>query len=170
MKDFSTFWATRGDLFSSSGREQRIIDYLRLANELVWKRQLSYFVAAVLASFYIDTIMIFGFYSAVALIELLDMALARKYLGWDGKDPVIGGKILKRIIINTCLSAITISAFIVGSSVQQTSSGNMTPSFLLLCASIFAAMYNSQMIVILLLRLSIYGFAFLFAFFHRSTL
>jgi signal transduction histidine kinase len=162
MKDFITFWETRVDWFSSVGREQRIIDYLRLANELVWKRQLSYFVAAVLASFYIDTLMIFGFYSAVALIELFDMALARKYLGWDGKDAVIGGKIVKRIVINTCVSAITISAFIVGSSVQQTTSGNMTPSFLLLCASIFAAMYNSQMVVILLLRLSIYGFAFLF--------
>jgi signal transduction histidine kinase len=162
MKDFNSFWATRGDLFSSRGREQSIMDYLRLADELVWKRQLSYLVAAILASFYIDAITILAFYSAVALIELFDMALARKYLIWDGKDPVVGGKILKRITINTCLSALTISTFIVGMAVQQTSSGHMTPSFLLLSASIFAAMYNSQMILILLLRLSIYGFAFLF--------
>lgn len=162
MKDFNSFWATRGDLFSSRGREQSIMDYLRLADELVWKRQLSYLVAAILASFYIDAITILAFYSAVALIELFDMALARKYLTWDGKDPVVGGQILKRITINTCLSALTISTFIVGMAVQQTSSGHMTPSFLLLSASIFAAMYNSQMILILLLRLSIYGFAFLF--------
>jgi len=162
MKDFKPFWATRSDWLCSRGREQSIIDYLRLADELVWKRQLSYLVAAILASFYIDAIAILIFYSAVAFIELLDMALARKYLGWDGKDPVVGGKILKRITINTCLSAITISTFIVGMAVQQTSSGHMTPSLLLLSASIFAAMYNSQMIVILLLRLSIYGFAFLF--------
>ena len=162
MKDFKPFWATRSDWLCSRGREQSIIDYLRLADELVWKRQLSYLVAAILASFYIDAIAILIFYSAVAFIELLDMALARKYLGWDGKDPVVGGKILKRITINTCLSAVTISTFIVGMAVQQTSSGHMTPSLLLLSASIFAAMYNSQMIVILLLRLSIYGFAFLF--------
>ncbi|KJS40908.1 MAG: histidine kinase [Roseovarius sp. BRH_c41] len=162
MKDFNTVWATRGDWFNSDGQEQSIKDYLRLADQLVWKRQLSYCVAAILALFYIDPIVILAFYSAVALIELLDMALARKHLGWDGKDPVVGGKILKRITINTGLSAITISAFIVGTAVQQTSSGHLTPSFLLLCASIFAAMYNSQMIGILLLRLSIYGLAFLF--------
>lgn len=162
MKDYNSIWATRGDWFTSRGREQSIMDYLRLADELVWKRQLSYLVAAILASFYIDAITILAFYSAVALIELFDMALARKYLSWDGNDPVVGGKILKRITINTCLSALTISAFIVGMAVQQTSSGHMTPSFLLLSASIFAAMYNSQMILILLLRLSIYGFAFLF--------
>lgn len=55
-----------------------------------------------------------------------------------------------------------IGVFIVNIAVQQTSAGHFTPLFFLFSASVFAAMYNNQMIGILLLRLSIYGLAFLF--------
>ncbi|MGJ8611340.1 MAG: sensor histidine kinase [Octadecabacter sp.] len=47
-------------------------------------------------------------------------------------------------------------------AIQQTSAGHFTALFFLFSASIFATMYNSQMIGILLLRLSVYGAAFLY--------
>jgi len=162
MKNLKTFWAAQADWFSSEGREQRIKDYIVLANQLVWKRQASFFAAAVLTAFYFNPISIFAYYGVVALTELLDVLLGRQSRAWDGQDPIMGRRILKRIALNTALSAIAISVFVVNIAVQQTSSGHFTPLFFLFSAAVFAAMYNSQMMGILLLRLSIYAFAFLY--------
>ena len=162
MKHLRTFFVTRGDWFCSDGREQRIKDYLVLANRLVWKRQASFFAAAVLTAFYFDPISIFACYGAVVLTEMLDELLGRQSKAWDGRDPVLGRQLLKRIARNTVLSAIAISVFVINIAVQQTSGGHFTALFFLFSASIFAAMYNSQMIGILLLRLLIYAFAFLY--------
>ncbi len=162
MRNLNTFWSTEVDWFSSEGREQSIKDYIFLANQLVWKRQASFFVAAILAALYFDPISIFAYYGVVVLSEVLDMLLGRKSKAWDGQDPVVGRQILKRIALNTAVSGMAISVFIVNIAVQQASVGHFTPLFFLFSASVFAAMYNSQMIGILILRLSIYGFAFLY--------
>lgn len=162
MTNLHRFWATRKDWFRSDGREQSIKDYIALANQLIWKRQASFLSAAVLAAFYFDPFSIFAFYSVVALTEMLDMHLGRQSKAWDGKDPSLGQHILKRIAINTAVSAMAIAAFIINIAIQQVSSGHFTPLFFLFSASVFAAMYNSQMKGILLLRLIIYGFAFLY--------
>lgn len=159
MTDLKTVWV---NWFNSNGREKPIKDYVVLANQLVWQRQASFFAAAILAALYFDPVLTFASYGVVVLTEMLDLILARKSRDWDGKDPVIGRDILRRIAINTILSAMAIGVFIVTMAVQQTSGGHFTPLFFLFSASLFAAMYNSQMISILLLRLSIYGVAFLY--------
>tara|TARA_R110002051_G_scaffold63765_2_gene116017 strand:+ start:3893 stop:5314 length:1422 start_codon:yes stop_codon:yes gene_type:complete len=162
MKDLNTIWAARKDWFSSDGREQRIKDYIILANQLVWKRQASFLAAAILAALYFDPTSIFAYYAVVVLTEMLDVHLGFHAKAWDGQDPVVGRQILKRIALNTAISGMAIAAFIINMAVQQTTAGHFTPLFFLFSGSVFAAMYNSQMIGILLLRLAIYGFAFLF--------
>ena len=162
MTVWSTINARPGDWCSSRGREERVKDYINLVNQLVLKRQGSFFAAAVLASFYFDPVSIFLTYLVVVLTEVLDILLGRHFKAWDGKDPVVGRMILKRIIVNTAISAIAISVFIVNIALQQESSGHFTPLFFLFSASVFAAIYNSQMIGILMLRLSIYAVAFIF--------
>lgn len=162
MKALKRSWTTRADWFSSDGREQSIKDYIFLANHLVWKRQASFLAAAILAALYFDPISIFTYYAFVVFTELLDGLLGRKAKAWDGQDSILGRRILKRIAFNTALSAIGISVFIINIAVQQTATGHFTPLFFLFSASVFAAMYNNQMIGILLLRLSVYAFAFLY--------
>jgi len=162
MKHLRMSWATRADWFSSDGREQRIQDYVILANRLAWKRQGSFFAAAMLAAVYFDPVSILTYYAVVVLTEFLDALHARQSQAWDGQDPVVGRQILKRIVLNTALSAIAIVAFVVNIAVQETSAGHFMPLFFLFSASIFAAMYNSQIIGILLLRLAIYSCAFLY--------
>lgn len=162
MKDLNALRAARVDWFDSQGREQRIKDYIVLANQLVLQRQASFFAAAMLASFYFNAVSTLTCYAAVVLTELLDQLLGRQSRAWDGEDPVVGRRILKRIALNTTLSAIAISIFIVNIALQQTAGSHFTPLFFLFSASLFAAMYNSQMTGILILRLSIYGLAFLF--------
>lgn len=162
MQDLSAYWAMRADWFRSDGREQSIKDYITLSNQLVWLRQASFLAATILAAFYYDPFLIFMCYVAVALTEMLDMHLGRQSKAWDGKDPVVGRLVLKRIARNTAISAIAIDVFIINMAVLQTSPGHFTPLFFLFSASVFAAIYNSQILGILLLRLSIYSFAFLF--------
>jgi len=162
MHSLGTIWATRFEWFDSSGREQRIKDYIDLANRLIWQRQASFLAAALLAAFYFDPIITIICYAGVFLTELLDQILGFQARAWDGKDPRVGRRLLKKIAINTVISAVAIGIFIVSIAVQQTSGGHFTPLFFLFSASLFAAMYNSQMIGILLLRLSIYAGAFLF--------
>jgi signal transduction histidine kinase len=162
MKTLNTYWSTRADWFSSDGREQSIRDYIFLANQLMWKRQASFLTATMLAAFYFDPISILACYGVVVLTELLDVLLERQSKSWDGQDPVVGRQILKHIARNTAVSGMAIGVFSINIAVQQTSAGHFTPLFFLFSASVFAAMYNSQMIGILLLRLSTYGFAFLY--------
>jgi signal transduction histidine kinase len=162
MKGLSAFWATRGDWFNPDGCEQSIKDYIALSNELILLRQASFLAATILAAFFYDPLLIFLCYGVVALTEALDLQLGRQSKVWDGKDPVDGRKILFRIYRNTAISAIAIDVFIINMALLQTTPGHFTPLFFLFSASVFAAMYNSQMKGVLLLRLTIYSFAFLF--------
>lgn len=162
MTDLTAYGAARDGLFNPDGREQRIRDYLVLANKLIWQRQASFFAAAVLSAYYFDPISTFVCYTVVFLTELLDQLLGRRVKEWDGKDPLVGRRILRQIAFNTAISAIAISLFIVNIAIQQTSGGHFTPLFFLFSAALFAAMYNSQMVGILILRLSIYAVAFIY--------
>lgn len=162
MIDLHTVRAAWANRFNSDGREKLIKDYVVLLNQVVWQRQASFFAAAVLAALYFDPLWTFSTYALVVVTEMLDLMLARKSKAWDGLDPVVGRQILKGIAFNTILSAVAISVFSITIAVQQTSGGHFTPLFFLFSASLFAAMYNSQMVSILLLRLSIYGGAFLY--------
>ncbi|MBO9428100.1 HAMP domain-containing sensor histidine kinase [Sulfitobacter sp. R18_1] len=162
MNALTKLQATWLDWFNPEGREQKIKDYIALANKFIWKRQGSFLAAAILAAIYFDAITVFGYYSIVVLTELLDVRLGWSAKNWDGQDLITGRKILKRIAINTTISAVAISAFIINIAVQQAAPGHFTPLFFMLSASVFAAMYNSQMSGILLLRLSIYMFAFVY--------
>lgn len=161
MQQWKKMWANRADWFSPEGREQHIKDYITLANQLVWQRQASFLGAAILAALYFDPYAIFTCYALVAITEMLDVILGRQSRSWDGVDPVMGERILRRIARNTIISGIAIGLFIVNIAFLQTTPGHFTPLFFLFSASVFATMYNSQMIGILLLRLSIYAVAFL---------
>ena len=162
MHSLRTIWATRRGWFDPQGREERIMEYLVLTRRLVWQRQASFLAAAVLAAFYFDPTTTIICYAAVFLTEVLDQILGHQGKKWDGVDPVIGRQLMKRIAANTVISAIAICVFVGRIAMQQTSGGHFTPLFFLFSASLFAAMYNSQMTGVLLLRLSIYAGGFLF--------
>lgn len=161
MKGLDAVRTARLEWFNSTDREQRIKDYLDLTNRLIWQRQASFLAAALLAAFYFDPFSTIACYVAVFLSELLDQILGAKAKAWDGKDPAVGEKYLRKITFNTAVSAVAISIFILNIAWQQTSGGHFTPLFFLFSASLFAAMYNSQLITVLLLRLTIYGATFL---------
>lgn len=156
------FWAKRLGLEVPSSRAQRIRDYLRLASRLRWQRQGSFLAATLLAVFYFDPMITLVCYAAVLGTEALDLWMCSKAKAVDVEDPHAAHRMMRTITLNTALSAIAISIFIVAMALQEGRGGHFTPIFFLFSASLFAVMYNSQMIGILVLRLSIYGGAFVF--------
>jgi signal transduction histidine kinase len=160
MTDLKALWAARHDWLKSEGREQQIKDYVFLANQLVWKRQASFLSAALVSALYFNPFSSIAFYGIVLLTEFLDLMLGRQSRAWDGEDQQMGKRLLRSMVVNTAVSAIAISAFIVNMAVQE--GGQFIALFFLFSASLFAAVYNSQIIGVLVLRLMIYGFAFFY--------
>ncbi len=162
MKGLGAVRAARFEWFNPADREQRIKDYGDLVSSLTLHRLVSFLAVAVLSVFYFDPITMLACYAGVFFSEVLDVRLGSAAKAWDGKDAATGRRLLTRITFNTAASAAAISIFLINMAMQQTSGGHFAPLFFLFAASLFAAMYNSSLINILLLRLSIYAGAFLF--------
>ncbi len=154
------------DWFNTTGREQRIKDYINTTMRLLWQRQAIFLASTLLCAFYFDPIRTLACYSGVLFAEVLDLLLIPAVRNWRVGDERTGRIILMRITINTLVSAGTISLFIITLAQQQPVGGHFTPLFFLFAASLFAAMNNSQIIRVLVIRLMVYGSAFLYIAFY----
>lgn len=162
MKGLGVFWVARFGRLDPSDRTRRIKDYVDLVRKLSRQRQVSFLVAGLLAGFYFDRFTTILCFAGVVFSEILDLLLCARAKAWDGKDPVVADLLMKRITINTAVSALAISIFVISIAIQQKSGGHFAPLIFLLSASLFAAMYTSQILKTLLLRLSIYSATFIF--------
>jgi signal transduction histidine kinase len=141
--------------------EQRLKDYIEVSNKLVWQRQAIFLAATVLGAAYFDPLTAFVCYGLVLFTEGLDMVLSWRFGRWTDHDPARAQAFLIWVILNTLLSAVAISIFVIMTARQQPAGGgHFTPLFFLFAASLFAAMNNHQLIPALGLRLSIYAGAF----------
>ncbi|WP_375690971.1 sensor histidine kinase [Pseudooceanicola sp. LIPI14-2-Ac024] len=147
--------------FMSPTRKQ-IEDYVAAITTLIWQRQAIFFSAMVLAAFYIDATKALLLYTCVLLTELLDLRLARRVRNWEGKDQRTARKIMVQILINTTLSALAITGFVVMIALEQRLGGHFTPLFFLFAAALFCAMNNHQILGALIVRLAIYAAGFTF--------
>lgn len=154
--------AARLRRLNSIDRAQQIKDYVGLVRKLMWQRQGSFLLATILGVIYFNPVFTIACCAGVLLTEALDMAMCSRARTWDGKDPVVADMLMKRILINTALSSVAISAALIGMALQEPSNGHFAPLFFLFAASLFAAMHNSQIFDVLVLRLSIYSGSFLF--------
>lgn len=148
--------------FNSEGLEPRIRDYVNVTSKLIWQRQAIFLAATVLAASYYDMSQVLACYAAVLFTEVFDLLLVRWVRAWKNHDPETGRKLLRGITINTVLSAVAIANFVINITIQQGAGGHFTPLFFLFAASLFAAMNNSQIMQVLILRLSIYAGTFVF--------
>ena len=147
----------RGDLL-----ERQLKDYFDNTKNLLWQRQSIFFAATTLTAFYFDPAISLMCYGLVLLTEVIDLVLTRHVDRWKDGDPARARNFLLAALGNTVLSAAAISAFVIMIALQEGDSGHFTPLFFLFAAAVFAAMYNHQLLPVLILRLSIYAGAFLF--------
>ncbi|MGR3745895.1 MAG: sensor histidine kinase [Pseudooceanicola nanhaiensis] len=148
-------------MFLNPTRKQ-IVDYCDSIGILMWQRHGIFFAATLLAAVYIDATKAFLLYSAVLLTDLLDIRMARRVSKWTGKDQRTARRIGIQILINTVLSALAITTFVVMIALEQRLGGHFTPLFFLFAAALFCAMNNHQILGALIVRLSIYAVGFVY--------
>ncbi len=158
----AVFGVCRG--FTSEGEHlaKRLKDYTAGGMQLFWQRQGMYLGATLLAWYYFDPKIAILSYVLILLAEAYDFRVARRIMNWQGNEADTARKFLHQIIFGTVISAISVSLFAVLIARFEGVGDHFTSLFLLFTAALFAAMYNHQLIGVLILRLVIYGAAFIY--------
>lgn len=150
------------DLMSSSDPLlQNLIDYTTITVSLVWQRQAIFLATAILTAFYFDPIGAAVFYGTIMFTEVLDVILARRVKNLDENDQAGIVRSLFWVLAVSALSSANICLYAITVALQQDGGGHFTPLFFLFAAALFAAMNNHQIVIVLVLRLTMYGFSFL---------
>lgn len=141
---------------------QRLRDYTAGGRQLFWQRQGMYLGATFLAWYYFSPRVAVFCYFLILLSEIFDSWVGRKVMNWGGNDLATARKLVRLTILGTVFSAVSVSLFSILVARYESPGGHFTSLFLLFSAALFAAMYNHQLLGALILRLVIYGAAFIY--------
>lgn len=137
-------------------------DYSKVGLDLFWQRQIIFAAALALAAFYYSTTLAGSLLGLIVVSESYDYIVFRQIMHWRGRDPAIVQKFLYKLYAGTALSSSIIASYAVGISQIQGPAMHFMPLFFLFAAALFAAMNNHHLMPVLVIRLLIYGAAFLF--------
>lgn len=141
----------------------RLRDYAQIGQKLFIQRFVIYSAAILLTGFYYDWGTAAFYFAAVILCELFDFKVFHSVLKRKSLTPRVFRKDMVQVYIGTFFSALTISMFCVSiARLQGLGGGHFFPLFMLVSASIFAAMNNHHFLLVLALRLFIYVAAILY--------
>ncbi len=141
---------------------QNMRDYCQVGIDLVWQRQIIFAAALALAAYYYDVWLAVAVLLLISISEIYDFWVFRRILNWTGDDPQTARRFLHLLYFGTILSASVIVMYSIGLAVLQGPTTHFMSLFFLFAAALFAAMNNHQIVPILVIRLVLYGFAFLF--------
>lgn len=129
---------------------------------LFWQRQFTFVSVLILSAAYYSVWVSVVCYIIVMVTEAIEYCIARRVI--SGKE--MSGRETRRhlvlLMFSAVLSTSVIAIFVVVISSIEGQTTHFAPLFFLLSAALFAAMNNHQMMNILVMRLVIYGLAFLF--------
>lgn len=142
---------------------RRIRDYAIVGRKLLLQRMAIYTAAIVLSGTYYDPRIALLFFLAVCACEAQEAYILSKVIKQTSWSDRAVRNTMVRLYVSTLLSSVTIALFCISIAMQQNlGGGHFLPLFLLVSASIFAAMNNHHFLKVLALRLSIYVAAILF--------
>lgn len=141
----------------------RLRDYAQVGQKLFIQRFLIYSAAIALTGFFYDWNTALFYLVAVGLCEVFDFTVFRRILNRKALTPRMFRRDMVRVYAGTFFSALTISMFCVSiARLQGLGGGHFFPLFMLVSASIFAAMNNHHFLPVLAFRLIIYVAAILY--------
>ncbi len=141
----------------------RLKDYAAVGQKLFLQRIAIYSSAILLTGIYYDWATAGYFYAAIWFCEAFDTLAFRSIMKRSSISPRVFRAEMVRLYAGTFISAITIALFCIAiARLQGTDSGHFFPLFMLVSASIFAAMNNHHFLMVLGLRLVIYVAAILY--------
>ncbi len=142
---------------------RRLRDYAKVGRQLLFQRIAIYSAAIFLAGAYYNWRIALIFYALVWLGEVYDGVVFRNILMMRQWNEAAVRHFMRAIYVGTVISASVISLFCIAVSIQQgPETGHFMPLFMLVSASIFAAINNHHFLPVLALRIAIYVSAILF--------
>ncbi|KIN71533.1 Histidine kinase [Sulfitobacter guttiformis KCTC 32187] len=143
--------------------ERRLKDYANVGRHLLMQRVVIYLLAITLSGVYYDLDIAIFFLILIAMYEAFDTYVFHLIIQRKTWRPRNIWNAVVILHIGTLVSSIIISAFSISIALQQgVNNSHFLPMFMLVSASIFAAMNNHHFLSVLALRLIIYVFSILF--------
>lgn len=141
---------------------QQMKDYAAVGKNLIWQRQMTYVAALSLAGYYYSIKIAILTGCLIAVSEVYDYFVFRDIAAWKSHDSGAARVFLIKIFVGSMLSASIIVFYSVSIAIAQGPGAHFMSLFFLFAAALFAGMNNHQLLPILILRLTIYGSAFIF--------
>lgn len=141
---------------------RQIRDYCQTGRDLVVQRQVIFIAALLLAAYYYSASLALVLLALTIATETFDFFVFRRVLASNDTSIQASKRFARQITISTIVSSSTIAAYAIGIAAIQGPTTHFMSMFFLFAAGIFAAMNNHQLLPILLIRITIYGAAFLF--------
>ncbi|PWE31424.1 sensor histidine kinase [Maritimibacter sp. 55A14] len=142
--------------------ERQLKDFVQGSRSLFWTRQGMYIGAGLLTAFYYDPFLAIFCVALCQLTEFLDNLVSAHVISWHGGSYRQARKFQSHLTMTSTLSAIAVALFAILVSHLEGPGSHFTPLFFLFAAGLFAAMNNHQLPKVLLARLVVYGFVFLY--------
>ena len=137
-------------------------DYATVGKNLLWQRQFIFLAALVLEGYYYSLSLALITAGLLALSETYDYLMFQRILSWNGRDATVTRHLLNGLYVGTILSSSVIIFYTVALAIEQGAGTHFISLFFLFAAALFAAMNNHQLLPILVMRLVLYGMAFIF--------
>lgn len=141
---------------------QNLKDYASVGLRLARQRQISFAAGVALAAYYYSFTIAIVSLSLIVCSEIYDYITFRQIIAWSGQGRFTARWHLTKLLFGTVLSCVVIVYYSVATAFLQGPGPHFISLFFLLAAGLFAAMHNHQVKVILVLRVVVYGIAFLF--------
>lgn len=142
---------------------QQLKDYCQVGLHLVWQRVIIFLAALALAAYYYDAKFTLILLLLLTLSELYDFWFFRKVLNSTDNSETGARKFLPHLYLSAVLSTSLIVAYSIGIAIiQGPATTHFMSSFFLFAAALFAAMNSHYVLSVLVIRLLLYGAAFLF--------
>lgn len=143
-------------------QEKQLKDFVRGGLSLFWQRQAMFAGATIITGIYMSLEIALFSYVLCQFAEAFDLYVSRRVMKWDGQDTPSADHLLNLLTISSVFSAVTISQYVILVAHEEGIGVHFAPLFFLFSAALFAAMNNHQLPRVLVLRLAIYGAAFLY--------
>lgn len=142
--------------------DRQMRDYAQVGMDLFVQRQVTFFAALLLAAYYYSLTLAAVFVVLIAISEIYDYLVFKAILRRRGRDSAEARKYLYMLYFGAVLSSSIIAFYAIGIAYVQDAAMHFVPLFFLFAAALFAGMNNHHLVPVLVIRLSIYGAAFLF--------
>ncbi len=142
--------------------EKQLKDFVQGGLDLFWQRQAMFAGATLLSGYFLSIQIALFSYLLCEMAEAFDLYISKRVMKWHDGDAKTASHLQNLLTVSSTFSALTVAQYVILVARQEGPQVHFAPLFFLFSAALFAAMNNHQLPRVLVLRLIVYGAAFLY--------